>query len=117
MKKRNLFFTCCFVLSLFSCKTDKDWGKVSVKQDEKGNWEAFLENEKMKVRYGYGMGQGDAESCIREVILKDHPDVNLAGPFIDASAHRGLLIKAEIISDTPEEKTIYRVILYVYSVS
>ena len=61
----------------------------------------------MKVPYGYGRGQDDPESCIREVILKDHPNDNLAGALLDASAHRGLLVKAEFIKDTLEEKTIY----------
>jgi len=105
--KKKVLFLCCLAMTCFSCKLNKDWGKVSVGQDEKGFWEATLENEKMKVRYGYGMGDGDAESCIREVILKAHPEDNLAGPLIDASAHRGLLTRAEVVKDSPEEKTIY----------
>ena len=98
---------CCLAMALFSCKLNKDWGKVSVGQDKKGNWEAYLENDKIKVRYGYGMGQGDAESCIREVILKDHPDDNLAGALIDGSANRGLLTRAEVIKDGRDEKKVY----------
>ncbi len=99
------FFGFCLVI-LFSCSESGQWGKVSVGKDEQGNLEASLENEVIKVRYGYGMGQDAPESCIREVILKKHPDHNLAGSLIDGAAHRGLLTRAEVIKDTPKEKTI-----------
>jgi hypothetical protein len=92
---------------MFSCTLTKEWGKAEVGLDANGNWQASLENRKMKVRYGFGMGQDEPESCIREVYLKNHPDQNLAGPFLDASAHRGVIVKAAVVKNTSREKRIY----------
>jgi hypothetical protein len=103
---KYLFFL-LLIPFLSSCCLTKNWGKAEVGPDANGNWQAFLENKKMKVRYGYGMGQEEPESCIREVYLKNHPDQNLAGPFLDASAHRGVIIKAEVVKNSKREKKIY----------
>ena len=90
-----------------SCSIPNDWGKVAAGLDSNGNWEARLENEKLKVRYGFGMGEEEPESFIKEAFLKAHPNLNLAGALIDGAAHRGLIIKAEVIKDAADEKTIY----------
>ncbi len=104
---KRITFLCFCLFILLSCTSNNDWGKVSVGLDSLGYWEANLENDKIKVRYGFGMGEEEPESFIREAILKLHPDLNLAGALIDGAAHRGLIIKAEVLKDTEEEKSIY----------
>lgn len=103
---RNSILILILVFIVFSCKKT-DWGKVTVGIDSQGYWEANLENEKIKVRYGFGMGAKEPESFIRKLILKAHPETNFAGALIDGAAHRGLLTKAEVIKDDEAEKTIY----------
>lgn len=84
-----------------------NWGTVSVGKDDKGYFVANLENEKIKVRYAPKIGKEVQESIIKEVILKTHPEINIAGRSIDGAAHRGLITKAEVIKDAEDEKTIY----------
>jgi hypothetical protein len=103
----NSILILMLVFIISSCTSKTDWGKVTVGLDSQGYWEANLENEKIKIRYGFGMGEEEPESFIKEAILKAHPDINIAGDILDGAAHRGLLTKAEIIKDSEEEKSIY----------
>jgi hypothetical protein len=109
MKTWLMKCTIILILALvtYSCSMDKDWGNVSVGNDKKGYFEAYLENQKIKVRYGFKMGEEEPESFINELILKSHPDINLAGAVLDGAAHRGLITKAEVIKVAKDEKTIY----------
>jgi hypothetical protein len=94
---------------LISCTNSgrKDWGKVWVGIDSLGYHEAFLENDRIRIRYGYGMGEEEPESFITEAILKSKPEINLAGALLDAAAHRGLITRAEVVKDSVDEKSIY----------
>jgi hypothetical protein len=103
-------------LANLSCAANKDWGRVCpapsryrvcVGKDSDGHWEATLENSKIRIRYGFKVSGSSAESMITDCIIKDFPDNNLAGALLDASCHRGLLTKAEIVKDSPDEKTVY----------
>lgn len=109
MLKMAKYFTAILLLALLSvaCSEKNNWGKVSVGKDENGHLEAILENNKIRVRYGFGMGEEEPESFIREITLKSHPGINLAGSLVDGAAHRGLLTKAEVIRDDENEKVIY----------
>lgn len=104
---KNYIIILILVCMTFSCKSKTDWGKVSVGHDSSGYWEAILENEQIRVRYGFGMGEEEPESFIREAVLKAHPDINIAGGILDGAAHRGLLTRAEIMKDSDIEKSVY----------
>jgi len=97
------------ILSIFLtgiyCAQSGNWGNVSVGKDSEDRWEATLENTRISVRYGFRMKEY-AEGMITDFIIKDFPDENVAGNTMDAAAHRGELINAVVVKDSPEVKTV-----------
>lgn len=101
------FIFLCILMSSF-CRKQSDWARVCVKRDSEGHWEVMLENEKIKVHYGYYYNKNDKteHGLISEFILKEFPDENAAYHFLDAAAHRGMIKNASIVKDDVDEKTI-----------
>ncbi len=79
-----------------------DWGKVKVGKDCYGQWEIFLENSQLKVRYGT---KRDIGGDITNFLIKE-VGRNISEALMDASAHRDEIIYADILKDGPDEKTV-----------
>ena len=79
-----------------------DWGKVKVGKDCYGQWEVFLENSQLKVRYGT---KRRIQAYITNFLIKS-VHKNLAGVCLDGSAHRDEIVYADVLRDAPDEKTV-----------
>jgi hypothetical protein len=105
--KKMLSCLCLLLLVNHSaCDRSPKWGKVAVGKDSDGHWEAFLENNRISVRYGFKMSGENQEGMITRFVHKDYRNENIAGHLLDAAAHRGLITDAVVVEDGAAIKTI-----------